>query len=203
MLVRKYLCLFTLWVIIFHLLGLKQMLLEYSIRQLPVIKKDQSFMMWFLAFWGGEVGQSWACLCGRHYLRRDQALIVVTALALGNSANSILKTFWHEPRPFFLSEEIIPARCTNFEYGLPSGHTMGFIVVYRTLVKLVQTKHQLLIQASFIVSLCFVSYNRAQQQVHSFDQLLDGFVMGMLMSEFLTEPAIRDHFEQMCLKMKD
>jgi hypothetical protein len=38
------------------------------------------------------------------------------------------------------------------------------------------------------VTLFFVSYNRAQQQVHSFDQLLDGFVMGILFSNFLLEP---------------
>lgn len=94
-----------------------------------------------------------------------------------------------------LSETIVPAKCSNFEYGLPSGHTMGFMTVIRTLSRLIEDRGQLpIIQGLSLIMVCFVSYNRAVQQVHSFDQLLDGFVMGLILSEFLTERSVRRHF---------
>ncbi len=115
--------------------------------------------MWLLAVIGGEIGQSWALGIGHFYLRKDQGLIVLTALCLGNVLNSILKTFWREPRPFFISDEIVPARCSNFEYGLPSGHTMGTILVWRTLIKLFNAniKNQVIIYTCVLL----ISYNRA------------------------------------------
>lgn len=97
-----------------------------------------------------------------HYLRRDQALICIVALCFGNALNSILKTFWHEPRPYLLSEQIVPAKCSNWEYGMPSGHTMGYILVYRTVTKMFKTDKQWLIQTVLMTSVFFVSYNRAQ-----------------------------------------
>jgi membrane-associated phospholipid phosphatase len=117
--------------------------------------------MWLLAVVGGEIGQSWALAVGRYYLRKDQGLIVLTALCLGNALNSILKTFWHEPRPFFVSDLIIPARCSNFEYGLPSGHTMGTLLVWRTLLKLFDGGFKT--QSTIYTCIFFISYNRAQQ----------------------------------------
>lgn len=61
---------------------------------------------------------------------------MIVALAMGTALNSLLKAFWHEPRPFLLSESILPAKCKAIEYGMPSGHTMGFMLVYRTFAKM-------------------------------------------------------------------
>lgn len=74
---------------------------------------------------------------------------------------------------------------------------MGFIVVYRTLAKLFKAKRENLLYGILYVSFFFVSYNRAQQQVHSFDQLVDGFAMGMIMSEYLTEPEVQEYFKKL------
>ena len=59
---------------------------------------------------------------------------MIIALAIGTAFTNFLKVFWHEPRPYLLSELIIPVKCKAVEYGMPSGHTMGFILVYRTFV---------------------------------------------------------------------
>ena len=108
-----------------------------------MIKRETNFAIWLLAFMGGEVGLCWLVVLSLHYLRKDDALIVLSALAFGNAINAIMKTYWHEPRPFFLSEAIVPAKCTNFEYGMPSGHTMGFMTVARTFSRLIEDRGQL------------------------------------------------------------
>ena len=161
MLLLKYCLQISFWLLIFHVFGLKQILLDYSIQYLPEIKQEQSWFVWALGVVGGEIGQSWAIVISHHYFRRDQALIVITALTIGNTFNTLLKTFWQEPRPYLLSELIVPARCKNFEYGLPSGHTMGFMLVYRTLTKLIESKHQHLIQVVVFGAVLLVSYNRS------------------------------------------
>ena len=61
---------------------------------------------------------------------------MIVALALGTAVNTLFKIFWHEPRPYLLSEFIIPAKCKAVEYGFPSGHTMGFMIVYRTFTEM-------------------------------------------------------------------
>lgn len=142
-LLKKYATLIGLWYWVFHVCGLKDVLLNFSIQYMPMVKRETNFAIWFLAFMGGEVGLCWAVVISLHYLRKDDALIVLTALALGNTLNAVMKTYWHEPRPFFLSETIIPAKCTNFEYGMPSGHTMGFMTVFRTLSRLIEERGQL------------------------------------------------------------
>lgn len=64
-------------------------------------------------------------------------MTMVVALAMGTALTNLLKAFWHEPRPYLLSELIVPAKCKAVEYGLPSGHTMGFMLVYRTFTKMI------------------------------------------------------------------
>lgn len=129
-----------------------------------MIKQEQSFYTWFMAVMGGEVGLCWAVVASYSYLRREEALIVLTAFSLGCTLNTILKTFWSEPRPFTLSDKIIPARCSNFEYGLPSGHTMGFVTVMRTLVLLIEKSQRNCFPFLHVLCLIiafFVSINRA------------------------------------------
>lgn len=151
---------------------------------------------------GGEVGQTLAVCFAVHYMRKSYALTVLAAVAFGNLINSILKTYWHEPRPYFLSRDIVPYSCKNFEYGYPSGHAMGFMLVYRTFCNLMTTSHTLKIQVGLFASAIMVSYNRAQQGVHSFDQLIDGFVLALIGSNFLTEPEMLAYMEWLVVNIK-
>ena len=137
----KYLILIAVWCLIFHGLGLKNFLLDYSLKNLPLIKAKPSLWMKLLSEAGDKLGQSASVVLSLHYLKRDQALTMVVALAMGTALNSLLKNFWHEPRPYLLSEHIIPAKCKATEYGLPSGHTMGFMLVYRTFTLMYETRY--------------------------------------------------------------
>ena len=135
---NKYSTRIALWYWVFHYCGLKQILLDASFAYMPSLKTDKTFYTTFMALAGGEIGLSLAICIAYNYMRKDEALLVLTALAIGNTLNSILKTFWHEPRPFSISEAIVPAKCSNFEYGLPSGHTMGYLAVMRTFTRLIE-----------------------------------------------------------------
>jgi hypothetical protein len=67
----KYAALFAIWFFIFHALGLKEFLIDYSLKSLPNVKAKQSIAMWLFTLAGGEVGTSWAVMMAHHYLRRD------------------------------------------------------------------------------------------------------------------------------------
>jgi membrane-associated phospholipid phosphatase len=88
----------------------------------------------------------------------DKALIMLVALTFGTLLNCLLKMWWHEPRPYFLSSEIRPFVCKAVEYGMPSGHSMGFILVYRTFVKLITSSR--VVEGGVILVAVMVSYNR-------------------------------------------
>lgn len=166
----KYIALVSVWSLIYHASGLRKQLLDYSLEVLPQIQtKERSWLVGFLAVIGGEIGQTLAVLFSHHYMRKSYALTVMTAVAMGNLINSLLKTYWHEPRPFFIKSEIVPYSCKNFEYGYPSGHAMGFMLVYRTLTNLYVTHHSFKVRTVLFTAAIMVSYNRAQQGVHSFD----------------------------------
>jgi membrane-associated phospholipid phosphatase len=92
---------------------------------------------------------------------------MIVALTLGTALTNLLKAFWHEPRPYLLSSAIIPAKCKAVEYGMPSGHTMGFMIVYRTFVKMLN--QHFVLEVLVFAGCLLVGYNRAQMQLHSFD----------------------------------
>ena len=83
-LIKKYAVLIFLWYWVTHWCGFKDLLLNMSLEYLPYIKGQQSFIVWFLSHMGGEVGLCWACAVSIHYLRKDDALIVLVAMSMGN-----------------------------------------------------------------------------------------------------------------------
>lgn len=84
---------------------------------------------------------------------------------------------------------------------MPSGHTMVFISVYLTFVRLINTKYQYALQMGIFGMFSLVSFNRAQMQVHSFDQLLDGAIQGLLFSDFLSSQKSQNYFKLLCDQM--
>jgi hypothetical protein len=138
---KKYLLILVLWRVFFFELGLKQYLLDYSVEVLPSIKTESSIWMKILAEMGDKLGLGVAVGLSLHYMPHYKSLIVIVAFTFGTAINTTLKIFYHEPRPYLLSELIIPARCKSIEYGMPSGHTMVFIVVYLTFVRLIETRY--------------------------------------------------------------
>lgn len=126
--------------------------------------------MKLLAEMGDKIGLGAIASLSHHYMPHYKAMIVFVAFTFGTAINTTLKLIYHEPRPYLLSEQIIPARCKSIEYGMPSGHTMIFIAVYLTFVRLIDSKTvQIPLKGCVFISLSLVSFNRAQMQVHSFD----------------------------------
>jgi membrane-associated phospholipid phosphatase len=148
---------------------MKSALLDYSLEKLPLIRKEHSLWVKVLSEAGDKLGQSACVVLSLHYLPRHKAFIVLIALAGGTAINSLLKTLWHEPRPYLLSTAVVPANCKAVEYGLPSGHSMGFILLYRTAIRLVEIPNRRVFEAFILVCSFAVSFNRAEMQVHSFD----------------------------------
>ena len=117
------------------------MLLDLSLDYLPKIRVPNSLWSKFLAASGDKIGLGCAVGFSLHFMERYKSLIVITAFTFGSALNVTMKMFYHEVRPYMLSESVIPAKCKMQDYGMPSGHTMVFISVYLTFVRLINTKY--------------------------------------------------------------
>ena len=137
---KKYIILLLVWRVCYSELGYSKQLLDYSVEVLPSIKTQSSLWMKLLAEMGDKVGLGAIASLSIHYMPTYKAMIVFVAFTFGTAINTTLKILIHEPRPYLLSELIVPARCKSIEYGMPSGHTMVTICVYLTFVRLIDSK---------------------------------------------------------------
>jgi len=128
------------WRIFYTELGFSKQLLAYSLDVLPSIKTQSSLWMKLLAEMGDKIGLGAVASLSLHYMPKYKALLVFIAFTFGTAINTTLKIMIHEPRPYLLSEKIVPAKCKSIEYGMPSGHTMVTITVYLTFVRLIDVK---------------------------------------------------------------
>ena len=110
---------------------------------------------------------------------------------LGNVyLNGILKLLHHDPRPFFVVEDI-KAIMWNKSYGNPSGHSMYFTSVFPWLVVILfelikrnwrmTAKTKILIGVLLFIAILIISlsiFGRVYLGVHSLDQILYGSLMG-------------------------
>ena len=69
-----------------------------------------------------------------HWLGKTEAFAVMLAFTLGTTSLGMLKLYVAEPRPFFLSPDVIPASCKDLEYGFPSGHATVATSTFGTLL---------------------------------------------------------------------
>mmetsp|Transcript_17101 Transcript_17101/g.12148 ORF Transcript_17101/g.12148 Transcript_17101/m.12148 type:complete len:153 (-) Transcript_17101:567-1025(-) len=105
---------------------------------------------------------------------------------------SWLKIAYHQPRPFWLDTDIIPLHCKT-SYGCPSGHTtVATAITFTLALDLTETlvkssnltngvKIFIILNAytqAVLYSLC-VAYSRIVQGVHSYNQVVFGFTLGL------------------------
>jgi membrane-associated phospholipid phosphatase len=123
------------------------------------------------------------CLCN-HYHTFLYAMVAYTAIAFCG----ILKINFQQPRPFWLSDEVITPYCP-FAYGYPSNHVLSTIpaflmfyeiIFYRFEVdKKVYGKIYWWIGFLIVLSLsALVGFSRMVLGVHSLDQVVFGELMG-------------------------
>ena len=106
-------------------------------------------------------------------------IVVFTALGVV----SILKSYYHEARPFFVTD-VQPIKCV-FEYGNPSGHSISSMSLYLTLWDILSRRYHANYQAK-VVSLLFtlliifaVACSRIYNGVHTYNQILSGWIFGV------------------------
>ena len=135
-----------------------------------------------------------------HTLDRKDAFITAFAFCLSVTVTGILKLLFAEGRPYFLNDKIHPSSC-GLEYGNPSGHTCVTTCVYTTLyfavmVKKLKIKSKVCLLAGLVGVFLFiatVAFSRAYNGVHSYDQLLNGFVVGLLLAFILTSELVYEY----------
>ena len=138
--------------------------------------------MKLLAELGDKGGLGMVVLLCKHFRSNKEAFTAITAFTLTSAFNTVEKMLRQEPRPYFLTE-VAPLNCKDIEYGNPSGHAMVVTAVYLTITYYF---NKVLPKLLVIVVCLVVSLNRFYMGVHTFDQLLHGFVLGSLCSGVYT-----------------
>lgn len=109
--------------------------------------------------------------------------LVINSALIQGAGNTILKLLFNRPRP--LGEHLVAASGTSF----PSGHSMGSMLLYGTLIlllpKFIKTKPLCLgIQILFALIILSVGTSRIYLGVHYPSDILGGFSMGLFWLSF-------------------
>ena len=139
--------------------------------------------MKFLAEMGDKNAFGVILILQKHFRPDKEAItgcIVVGFIAMFNALD---KMFWQDPRPYFITK-MAPLNCKDVEYGNPSGHAMATAAVYLTVFYLLKKKGALhsFLQVVIYGACLVIAFNRFKMGVHSLDQLLNGFVLGVMVS---------------------
>ena len=131
-----------------------------------------------------------------HWLGKTEGYTVMTAFSLSVTFLGMLKLLFTEGRPFFVDPSVTPASCKDLEYGFPSGHATVSTATYLTLLycmsqKIGLLRDNLILQlALFVIVICaifLVCFSRLFMGVHSMDQLLIGFFVGLAIAVWLSK----------------
>ena len=120
--------------------------------------------------------------------------------------NITLKLYLKDPRPYYIDSTVHPTKCT-LDYGNPSGHSQVSISFNLLLWSIYCNapkkkisaikKYSLLVVAILISGI--VGYSRLYIVSHTLDQILYGYVVGVLMFFFFMEiwEDIEKHYASM------
>lgn len=124
------------------------------------------------------------------------AQILLCSSCLSISLNIIVKMMIRDARPYFYSLDYTPVKC-DFEYGSPSGHAQSatsFFISFVTLLfreqYMKQTngdsffksifKKKLFVYSVVIFYCAFISFSRIFVGLHTLEQILMGFGLGLI-----------------------
>jgi membrane-associated phospholipid phosphatase len=102
---------------------------------------------------------------------------LAVALLLSNGLNSVLKTTFHDPRPYWLDERVRLLTNPETSFGIPSGHAQNSVVIWGTLAAYLQRWWGWVIAVAMIF---LISLSRMYLGVHFPTDVLGGLVLGVL-----------------------
>ena len=114
----------------------------------------------------------WLILKGSHKERLFGIIMVVSVLVEVAIVNGFLKNFIARPRPFNVSDEILPAIDILSDYSFPSGHTALAFAMAFVFYKYLPKKYG--IPAIIIAS--FVGLSRVHLGVHYLSDVIGGII---------------------------
>ena len=149
---------------------------------------------------GDKLGLGGNIFLAVHGLERKDSFIGAFAFCLSVTVTGVLKLFHAEGRPYFLNSNLHPSSC-SMEYGNPSGHSCVTTCVYITLyfslmVKNLKIKSKVCLFSGLVGVIGFISivaFSRAYNGAHSYDQLLNGFVIGLLLAFIITSEQVYEY----------
>ena len=131
-----------------------------------------------------------------HVFDVPNAFVVSATIYTALGVLSISKSFFHEARPFFVTE-LTPTKCW-LEYGNPSGHSITSTSLYLTIWDLVCRRFQAdktMRRVSLAVTLftCFlIAFSRLYHGVHTYNQILLGWILGVALHVFFCHVVYAD-----------
>lgn len=121
-------------------------------------------------------------------------------LTLSYGLNAILKAFWHSPRPYWVSREVV-AWSREPSFGLPSGHAQIAVSFWGFFASRLHSSRAWM--AAFLLSL-FIGLSRLFLGVHFPQDVIAGWIAGgLLLGVFLYgEAHLGERLSRQSLKMQ-
>lgn len=136
----------------------------------------------------GKYGLAAGVVFSHIFMPIFRAQILIITLAISVFSNTLIKMVLKDSRPFFISDEFFLDKC-EFEYGFPSGHSQTAVTFYLTLLTLLFREYNVKrgkILAYILVGFwcLIVGVSRITLGVHTFEQILVGFGVGLIVHIF-------------------
>lgn len=129
-----------------------------------------------------------------HFQNPAHAFIIGLLSSFGLIVSQTVKSWLREARPFMIYESIKVADCGHVEFGNPSSHTFlsaamlitNACLFYREWCYFNNKKqkliHILLLLNTVFIVVYLIGFSRVFKGVHSYNQIIGGFVEGLLVS---------------------
>jgi len=169
----------------------------------------------FVSLFGGQSLQAALVIIVYAFCSRRLLIKFLATIFTAQIINKFFKVFYHNPRPYYSSDEIVAMNCSR-GYGNPSGHCLSIFSVYGSLWIFLFTKkydknnslfprkwqYELTkwVSLVLVVALCVLTFfSRIYLGSHSLNQTIYGTTLGLWMIYtfgVVLPPYIDSHYDQ-------